>query len=63
MGQVKTTFIKNLAKSLLEKYSKEFTDNFEKNKEKLNELMNFESKKIRNILAGYITRIKRRELS
>ena len=63
MGRIKTTFIKNLANSLLEEYGKEFTDNFEKNKEKLDELMKFESKKIRNILAGYLTRLIKKERS
>lgn len=61
MGRIKTIFIKNLAKGLLEEYGKEFTDSFEKNKEKLDELMKFESKKIRNILAGYLTRIIKKE--
>jgi len=55
MGQVKTSQIKRLANQLLERYSDRFSKDFNKNKETLGELMNIESKKVRNILAGYIT--------
>jgi len=54
---VKTTMIKTLAKDLLEKYSKEFTLDFETNKKKVGELTDIDSKKIRNMIAGRITRI------
>ena len=54
MGQVRTTYVKNLAKTLIEKYPGRFTDKFEKNKEELDKLVTLESKKIRNQVAGYI---------
>jgi len=54
MGQVKTMYVKNLAKALVEKYPGKFTDKFEKNKEELDKLFRLESKKIRNEVAGYI---------
>lgn len=60
MGQVKTTYIKNLARDLVEKHPDKFSDSFEKNKEALDELVDLESKKVRNLLAGYLVRLKKR---
>ena len=57
MGQVKNVFIKHLAKSLIEKYPDKFTKDFEKNKEELDKLIELESKKIRNKVAGYLAHI------
>jgi len=54
VGQVKTLYVKHLAKSLVEKYPGRFTDKFEKNKEELDKIVILESKKIRNEVAGYI---------
>ncbi len=54
MGQVKTLYVKHLAKALVEKYPGRFTDKFDKNKEELGKLITLESKKIRNEVAGYI---------
>lgn len=61
MGRIKTSFIKHIASDLFEKYSDKFTTDFEKNKQVVNELVDFESKKIRNIVTGYITSLKKRE--
>ena len=55
MGRIKNIFIKNLAKSLIEKHPGKFSDDFNKNKEELGKLMKLESKKIRNMVAGYLT--------
>jgi len=54
MGQVRTTHVKNLAKTFVERYPGRFTDKYEKNKEELDKLVKLESKKIRNEVAGYI---------
>ena len=54
MGQVRTLYVKHLAKTLVEKYPGRFKDKFEKNKEELDKLVKLESKKIRNQVAGYI---------
>lgn len=58
MGQIKTTYVKNLARDLVEKYPDKFTDSFEKNKKALEELVELESKKVRNLIAGYLVRLK-----
>ncbi|MEM2918295.1 MAG: 30S ribosomal protein S17e [Candidatus Altiarchaeota archaeon] len=61
MGRIKQTFLKRTAKELMERYNDEFGTDFDNNKKKVQELSNIESKSIRNKIAGYITRIKKRE--
>lgn len=61
MGRIKQTFLKRTAKELMEKYNDKFCTDFDINKKKVQELSNIESKSIRNKIAGYITRIKKRE--
>ncbi len=62
MGKVRPAFIKNTAKRLLELYPDKFTTDFEHNKCMVQELTNITSKRVRNRVAGYITRlVKRRE--
>lgn len=61
MGRIKTWMIKKLGRELLEKYSDKFSPDFEKNKEVLKEVLEIKSKKLRNVLAGYIAKVKRRK--
>ena len=56
MGRVKSLSIKRTTRKLLEKHPKLFTDDFEKNKHILNEILET-NKKTRNSVAGYITRL------
>jgi small subunit ribosomal protein S17e len=63
MGRIKTSSVKNIAKELLEKYGDKFSDDFQKNKEVLSELAKFESKRLRNVVAGYITVLKKQKLA
>ncbi|MFW6233604.1 MAG: 30S ribosomal protein S17e [Nanoarchaeota archaeon] len=58
MGKIKTKLVKRTAKSLFEK-GVEFTEDFEENKKVLGNTM--PSKKIRNQIAGFLSRIKRQE--
>ena len=57
MGRIKTQIVKRYAKLLLEKFTDEFTDDFESNKRILIEHAEIKSVKLRNQLAGYITRL------
>ena len=57
MGRIKTQIVKRYAKLLLEKFPDKFTDDFESNKRVLMELAEIRSTKLRNQLAGYITRL------
>jgi len=56
MGRIKSKLVKRTAKTLLKAENK-FNDNFEENKKILRNSM--PSKKIRNQIAGYITRLKK----
>ncbi len=58
MGKIKSKIIKNSANNLIKK-GIEFTENFEENKKILADTM--PSKKIRNQMAGFLARIKKRE--
>ncbi|HLC95994.1 MAG TPA: 30S ribosomal protein S17e [Candidatus Nanoarchaeia archaeon] len=60
MGRIKTALTKRLTHELMEKYGGEFTSEFNKNKEVVNKLVSVSSKKLRNIIAGYATRLKRK---
>jgi len=58
VGRIKTSFIKNLARDLFEREPEKFSSNFEKNKRIVDELVEIKSKRLRNIVAGYITSLK-----
>ena len=57
MGRIKTQPVKRYAKLLLKKFPDKFTDDFEFNKKILMEVAEIKSVKLRNQLAGYITRL------
>jgi len=61
MGRVKTQYIKRIGKRLFSNNSDKFKKDFDKNKEVVNELVEVKSKKLRNVLAGYVTRLKEQE--
>jgi small subunit ribosomal protein S17e len=58
MGNIRPTFIKRNAIEILKKYPDQFTDDFEENKQVLNKIAEFQSKSLRNKVAGYITRYR-----
>ena len=62
MGRIKTKLSKALTNEVFEKYNDEFTTDFEKNKQVVNEVEVGASKKIRNIIAGYTTRLKKQQI-
>lgn len=57
MGRIKTTLTKRTTHELMRLHGSEFTDDFEKNKEIVNKLISTPSKKLRNVIAGYTTRL------
>ncbi|OIO22922.1 hypothetical protein AUJ65_04990 [Candidatus Micrarchaeota archaeon CG1_02_51_15] len=60
MGRVKGTHLKRMAKQLVKGHSSSFTEDFDKNKRKIDELKIVgESKTERNKLAGAVTSLKR----
>ena len=55
MGNIRSTYIKRIAKELIDMYPDKFVaSDFQHNKEKVTELADFDSKVIRNRVAGYI---------
>lgn len=58
MGRIKSTLVKRTAKKLIVDNDL-FTESFEENKRLLGNTM--PSKRIRNMIAGYITRLKKME--
>ncbi|UZE93601.1 MAG: 30S ribosomal protein S17e [Candidatus Pacearchaeota archaeon] len=60
MGRVKSLSIKRTTRKLLEKHPNLFTDDFEKNKKILDEILEI-NKRTKNSIAGYITRLVKKE--
>jgi small subunit ribosomal protein S17e len=56
MGRIRPTYIKRVSIELLNKYPQAFSRDFENNKEMVNNLTDVYSVKMRNRIAGYITR-------
>lgn len=61
MGRIKTALVKRVTKELFKAHHEDFSTDFAKNKEVVNTVANMPSKKIRNVVAGYCTRLKRFE--
>ncbi|MEM1731876.1 MAG: 30S ribosomal protein S17e [Desulfurococcaceae archaeon] len=58
MGKVRIKLVKRVAKELLEKYPDLFKRDFNTNKVVVSRLINIQSKRLRNKIAGYITHLK-----
>jgi small subunit ribosomal protein S17e len=56
LGKVKTEHIKKLAKELMSRFPEKFSGNFDENKQTVAELTEGATTKVRNKVAGYITR-------
>jgi small subunit ribosomal protein S17e len=56
MGKVKTEQIKHIAKELITKFPDKFSTNFDDNKHMVSELTETITTRVRNQVAGYITR-------
>ncbi len=60
MGRIKTIPMKRATNQLLKEYPTAFKTDFTENKEIVSKYLVTKSKKIRNTVAGYITRIVRK---
>lgn len=56
MGKVKTEQIKKLGKELMKRFPEKFSRNFDENKQMVDKLTEGTTTKVRNKVAGYITR-------
>ena len=57
MGRIKTKLIKRVTLSIFNRHRDEFKPDFKENKEIVAKFADIPSKKIRNIIAGYVTRL------
>jgi small subunit ribosomal protein S17e len=60
MGRIKTKQIKRITNELMDNFSDELTTTFDENKVVVDRHVDAQSKKLRNIIAGYATRLKRK---
>jgi len=58
LGRVRTEMIKKLARELLQVNPQRFSTDYEENKKVVDELVNAKTKRVRNRIAGYVTRLK-----
>ena len=61
MGRIKTMLIKRTTHSLYDLYKDKFTQNFDDNKKLVMEYAEIRSKKLRNVIAGYLTRLMKHQ--
>ncbi len=57
MGKVRTEKVKKVARELVQKYPDKFNTDFENNKKNLDAMASIYSTKLRNRIAGYVTRL------
>ncbi len=57
MGRIKTKYVKRVTKSLIFKYKDKFKPDFRSNKTVVSDLIETKSKKLKNVVAGYATRL------
>lgn len=55
MGKTRPKGLKQIAQELMKRYPDEFTDDFENNKKSVQSHIGGVNKKMRNIIAGYVT--------
>jgi small subunit ribosomal protein S17e len=58
LGKVRTDTIKRTSRELIRRFPERFTGDFESDKQAVNELVTAQSKRLRNRIAGYVTRLK-----
>ncbi|MAG52515.1 MAG: 30S ribosomal protein S17e [Nanoarchaeota archaeon] len=61
MGRIKTTLVKRSAENFLDKHPDLFKTSFKENKVKLAGVGEIKSKKLRNKIAGYLTRLTKQQ--
>ena len=61
MGRIKSTLIKRVAGKLVNYHKKDFNDDFQHNKTKVEEFAEIHSIKLRNSIAGLVTKLMRKD--
>jgi len=57
LGRIKTVLIKRITRELVKEHREDFKTDFEANKQLVGKYASIPSNKLRNIIAGYVTRI------
>jgi len=57
MGRVRSTYIKRAARELIKRYPDKFSTDFRQNCLALDELLNLNTKSLRNRIAGYLSNL------
>ncbi len=60
MGRIKTKQVKRITNELMDTHGDQITISFEDNKKVVSEYLDSESKKLRNMIAGYAARRKKK---
>mgnify|MGYP001563018471 CR=1 FL=1 len=63
MGRIKTTLVKRTGARLFRENPDDFKPDFEHNKKAVSEAALVHSKKLRNVIAGYVTKLSKRSNS
>ena len=58
VGKVRIAAVKKVARELLQRYPDKFTTNYESNKTVLANIVDAKTKRLRNRVVGYVTRLK-----
>ena len=58
LGKVRIETVKRISRELIRRYPDRFSGEFESDKAAVNDLVITQSKRLRNRIAGYITRLK-----
>ncbi len=61
MGRIKTQLIKRTTLKLLAAHKESFTKDFNENKKVVSNMLTAPTKKLRNVIAGYATRLVKNE--
>ena len=61
MGRIKLQLIKRTTRKLLEEHKADFKEDFEENKKLVDKFTNSPNKKLRNRVAGYITKLMKKK--
>jgi small subunit ribosomal protein S17e len=61
MGRIKTMLIKRTTNNLVKQYAGECKKSFNENKEVASRYVSTKSKKMRNVIAGYVTRLMKKQ--
>ena len=57
MGRIKTILVKRITKQLVSEHKEDFSEDYNKNKEVLKKYISTKSPKIKNVIAGYVSRL------